>query len=327
MHTDPKMETGLYRFLGAVSWLSLAGFFVLSVGITLHVVYRTLCGSLLHLCIAILYAVWYWHDRHAPFDGRSHRSAVFMRAMRPLLRAACAYHKTRLIKDYDQEDAARAVGDRPLMLCCHPHGIFSMGILANFGLTGGTALFTHPVTVLTLDLQFMVPIWRDFCLALGFASVSSRSVEHLLRRGMDLAIVLGGARESLDARPGHTELTIRPRRGFFRLALRHGAAIVPVLTYGETDVYWTYCAPWLRRIQDRLLRMLSVAFPVFVGRYGLVPRSTHLTTVLGAPLIVEKTSQPPTLVEIVHLQERYIEALHALHAKHGKSHHTIFTIK
>lgn len=51
-----------------------------------------------------------------------------------------------------------------------------------------------------------------------------------------MTIVVGGAAESLSARPGTADLTLRRRLGFIKLAIREGADLVPVFSFGENDV-------------------------------------------------------------------------------------------
>lgn len=54
--------------------------------------------------------------------------------------------------------------------------------------------------------------------------------------GSSLTIVVGGAAESLSARPGTADLTLKRRMGFIKLAMRQGADLVPVFSFGENDV-------------------------------------------------------------------------------------------
>ena len=52
--------------------------------------------------------------------------------------------------------------------------------------------------------------------------------------GRGITIVVGGARESLDARPQSLRLVLKRRKGFVKLAIRTGADLVPVLAFGGT---------------------------------------------------------------------------------------------
>lgn len=49
--------------------------------------------------------------------------------------------------------------------------------------------------------------------------------------------VSGGAEEALDAHPGYHTLTLKSRRGFIREALKTGAHLVPVYSFGENEVF------------------------------------------------------------------------------------------
>jgi 2-acylglycerol O-acyltransferase 2 len=54
--------------------------------------------------------------------------------------------------------------------------------------------------------------------------------------GSTITIVVGGAAESLSAHPGTADLTLKRRKGFIKLAIRQGADLVPVFSFGENDV-------------------------------------------------------------------------------------------
>jgi 2-acylglycerol O-acyltransferase 2 len=72
----------------------------------------------------------------------------------------------------------------------------------------------------------------------GICSVSKRSCRNILRKGPGnaITIVVGGAAESLAAHPGTQDLTLRKRFGFIKVAIREGAQLVPVFSFGENDV-------------------------------------------------------------------------------------------
>lgn len=68
----------------------------------------------------------------------------------------------------------------------HPHGIISMGAFAAFSTEalGFSRLFPGiQNTLLTLDKNFRIPIYRDYALAMGLASVSRESCENILSKG------------------------------------------------------------------------------------------------------------------------------------------------
>ena len=68
----------------------------------------------------------------------------------------------------------------------HPHGIISLGAFAAFATEslGFAQLFPGiKNTLLTLDSNFRIPIYRDYALAMGIGSVSRESCENLLSKG------------------------------------------------------------------------------------------------------------------------------------------------
>lgn len=68
----------------------------------------------------------------------------------------------------------------------HPHGIISHGAFAAFATEalGFSQLFPGiKNTLLTLDSNFRIPIYREYALGMGLASVSKESCENLLSRG------------------------------------------------------------------------------------------------------------------------------------------------
>src|SRR5277367_6599308 len=54
--------------------------------------------------------------------------------------------------------------------------------------------------------------------------------------GSAITIVVGGAEESLHARPGVMELVLKKRHGFIRMAIETGSLLVPILSFGENGI-------------------------------------------------------------------------------------------
>jgi len=124
------------------------------------------------------------------------------------------------------------------------------------------------ISLATVNFNFLIPFWSSFIQSFGFVDASRPSLANVLSNGKSLALVVGGARESLDAHHGTCNILLEKRKGFVKLALQHGASIVPVLSFGENELYWQMENPpgsTLRNIQDRLLSLLKWATPIFNG--------------------------------------------------------------
>ena len=87
------------------------------------------------------------------------------------------------------------------------------------------------------------------------------------------------------------------RKGFVRVALTTGAHLVPVLSFGENDLFdpiavEKHSFTWYT--QQLTKTMLGFCVPPFVGRgllgyqYGLLPKPRPIVTVVGKPLPVPK---------------------------------------
>ena len=89
-----------------------------------------------------------------------------------------------------------------------------------------------------------MPFYREILMFHGICSVSKPSCANILRKGAGSAItiVIGGAAESLSAHPGTADLTLKKRFGFIKMAIREGADLVPVFSFGENDVSASRCA-------------------------------------------------------------------------------------
>lgn len=88
--------------------------------------------------------------------------------------------------------------------------------------------------------MFWFPFRREVVVSSGAISSHARSIEHVLkspRKGRLISIVLGGAEEALDSHPDNFALNLMSRKGFARLAIKHGASLVPVYHFGETSLY------------------------------------------------------------------------------------------
>lgn len=106
---------------------------------------------------------------------------------------------------------------------------------------------------------------------MGIMDASRESCNNCLSKGPGRAIllVLGGAKESLDAHAHRDyELTLH-RCGFVKVALENHADLVPVFSFGENDIWDQVDNPRgsvLRTIQEKMQQQLGFAIPLIKGR-------------------------------------------------------------
>ncbi|KLT45344.1 DAGAT-domain-containing protein [Cutaneotrichosporon oleaginosum] len=182
--------------------------------------------------VLVPYTIWALAIDKAPFKGG--RPKRWARRF-PLWKYFCQYYPCSMIKEADLP------ADRTYVFGYHPHGIISMGAVATFATeyTGFSENYPGIKShLLTLDSNFGIPFYRELLMFQGICSVSKRSCRNILRKGPGnaITIVVGGAAESLAAHPGTQDLTLKKRFGFIKVAIREGAQLVPVFSFGENDV-------------------------------------------------------------------------------------------
>jgi hypothetical protein len=175
---------------------------------------------------------------------------------------------------------------------------------------------------------------------MGICDASKESCNYILEKGNgnSILLVLGGAKESLDAHPSNEYiLTLKNRKGFVRIGLANGASLVPIFSFGENNLYGQVANPRgsrLRRIQLAIQKRMGYATPFFKGRgifqyaIGFLPVRHPIDTYVGAPIQLPKLERDKITPEIVDKYHgEYMEALKRLFdtykARHGNANSTI----
>ncbi|XP_074909819.1 diacylglycerol O-acyltransferase 2-like [Buteo buteo] len=265
--------------------------------------------------ISALYLAWVIFDWDTPEKGG--RRLPCLRQW-PVWRHFRDYFPVKLVKTHDLSPSHNYI------IGSHPHGILCVGAFCNFvtGSTGFGEMFPgiRP-SLTTLAGNFRLPVFREYLMSGGLCPVTRRAIGYLLSKngtGNAVAIVIGGAAESLSCRPGVTTLILKNRKGFVRMALQHGAYLVPSFSFGENDLFRQVVfeeGSWMRSIQQRFQKMMGFAPCVFYGRgltsvrsRGFLPYARPITTVVGEPVTVPKIEDPSCeTVDMYH--EMYVRSL------------------
>lgn len=176
------------------------------------------------------------------------------------------------------------------MFVSFPHGILCIGATIDFRTTRGgfQKLFPHHETSsITLPFNFYIPFYRDLILAMGSCSSSKESIDYLLgypKGGKAIGIAPGGASEAHYSQPGGIyKLVLKKRKGFIKLAVRHGTPIIPLFSFGEIDLF-EQVYPTEGSLTEKLFRLLkwitriNFIMPKY-GFAGLIPNHKPVTIV------------------------------------------------
>uniref|UniRef100_A0A8B9PY41 Acyltransferase n=1 Tax=Apteryx owenii TaxID=8824 RepID=A0A8B9PY41_APTOW len=265
--------------------------------------------------ISALYLAWIIFDWDTPEKGG--RRLACLRKWR-VWKHFRDYFPVQLVKTHDLSPSHNYI------IGSHPHGILCVGAFCNFitGSTGFLEMFPGIRPFLTtLAGNFRLPVFREYLMSGGLCPVTRQAIGYLLSKngtGNAVAIVIGGAAESLSCRPGVTTLILKNRKGFVRMALQHGAYLVPSFSFGENDLFRQVVfeeGSWMRSIQLRFQKMMGFAPCVFYGRgltsvqsRGFLPYPRPITTVVGEPVTVPKIEDPSCeTVDLYH--EMYVRSL------------------
>lgn len=262
--------------------------------------------------ILIPYFIWISFDRAPIHGGRPKEWA--RRGF--IWKYFSDYYPCSIVKE------AELPPNRPYLFGYHPHGIIGMGAFATFATEGTNFSEYFPGIkphLLTLGSNFKIPFYRELLMIHGCGSVSKRSCANILSQGPGsaIAIVIGGAAESLSAHPGTADLTLKKRFGFVKMAIREGADLVPVFSFGENDIYAQLAnakGSMVYKLQKKFQKVFGFTLPLFYGRglfnynYGLMPFRHPIVSVVGKPIHVERDPHPSD-EKVQELQGKYIAEL------------------
>nr|XP_045364770.1 2-acylglycerol O-acyltransferase 2-like [Camelus bactrianus] len=277
---------------------------------------------------SVLYAAWWSLDRDKPWQGGRRIEALRRWVVWKYMKD---YFPISLVKTAELDPS------RNYLAGFHPHGVLSIGSFTNLCTesTGFTSLFPSIYPHLTtMNMFFRVPFFRDTIMTVGLISSDKESCSHILSRnggGNLLGITVGGTKETLNARPGSSRLVLRNRKGFIRLALMHGASLVPIFSFGDNDLFDQYensSGFWWQWFNDKLYKMTGINIPLFSRLQGKGPglwlqdsggsRSGPPPTsclAVGTPIEVQKTPHP-SQEEVDRLHQRYLQELSNLFEAH-----------
>lgn len=224
-----------------------------------------------------------------------------------------SYFNAELVKTADLPP------DRNYLMCYHPHGIISMGLQTSLGMDACNFTETFPGVnryVATLVASFKIPLFREWILLHGFVSCGSKTLRKILNTPRSsVVLVPGGANEALYSHPGSFKVHILKRKGFCRIALQTGASVVPVIGFGENELYHTldnesgFVGKALYRVQVFLMKRFSFSFPVMTH---LLPRREKIVVVVGKPLGGGKKIEDPSQGDIDELHGMYVKAVEGI---------------
>lgn len=218
--------------------------------------------------------------------------------------------------------------DKQYVFACHPHGTLAFNRSAIGFSTSSLWHAAFPgikFRVLTASAAFFVPFIRELFLWSYCVDASkSTAVKVMKHDNHSIFVYPGGEREQLETIYDKQIVYLNSRKGFVKLAIEHGANLVPVYAFGETNLYNHY--QFGIEFRKWLVKKFGVAIPLINGMWGLLPHRVPLTLVFGKPIACAKIENP-TSEDVDKMHVLYVNALIQLFNEHkvslGYAHHTL----
>ena len=124
------------------------------------------------------------------------------------------------------------------MYCFHPHGMVANGL--GLGMLSVASTGNPRVTIaVARSLFWLNPVfkWLVNSHGIGMCTVSRSDLRREMAVGSTIGICPGGFEEALLMQRNEDVVFLTKRSGFIHLAANHGYKLVPVLTFGESQIY------------------------------------------------------------------------------------------
>ncbi|XP_050523984.1 diacylglycerol O-acyltransferase 2-like [Daktulosphaira vitifoliae] len=261
--------------------------------------------------ISLLYICWMFYDRKSSTSEK--RSFSFMRNFTIWYYFRC-YFPATLVKTHEIPP------DKNYLFVVHPHGLLGWGYFCNLivGASPFKKYFPGIKTYLhILKIHFYIPFHREYAIAIGFRDPSEEALINVLNgeTGNASILLVGGVEEAFKSYPGPIPIVLKKRKGFIRIALKTGASLVPVFSFGENNVYKkqvletdSILYKFLKLFRWKGDRIVPEGRHIFCFKYTLIPRRHPIFTVVGKPINLPKI-QNPSEEDIKKYHEIYTQEL------------------
>lgn len=194
----------------------------------------------------------------------------------------------------------------------NPHGLISISSV----LFNSLRVCSHPAYranhAVSLPFYQYIPVVSDIARYAGIISSDYGTIKKTVEKGESVSIMLGGVREMNLADPHKMVLYIKKRTGIFKIAAETGTPLVPVITYGENELFPRSNNVIVAASNEWLHSVCGISLPVpswssLLHWFELSYRPLKpIPTYVGAPV----TDKDPDL-----LKEKYMKAIQTLFDK------------
>lgn len=142
-----------------------------------------------------------------------------------------------------EEDASIAPDDSGFdpaaqyVIPLHPHGTIinarMLWVTKNEQLT--SPFLKRDWRMVAANILFRIPLVREISLSFGAIASDRTACEVVLKAGCNLCVYPGGLDEANEVEDKLNKIKLKARKGFIRLAVKHGISILPTFVFGELE--------------------------------------------------------------------------------------------
>ncbi len=257
--------------------------------ISLAAILSTSLAFVSGFCLALVYASYSYNDgsentrsRHSPWI-----QAMVAFLLIPFSRHYLSYsihyrsssnnkEDNKALKSLVKDVYLNVNDERVAIFSASPHGLIASATAFNI-ITPYKPYWNQAVLCVHKHL-FKIPFMRDFFLALGLINITRDNMHNqLVNQHRSICIVPGGCREMVYDKKNPIQDN---HKGFLKLAFKEKIPVIPILHFGQDDVFRTISWSWLDKIRHIFLDLSGYPFPCIA--YG--PFSRKLTSVVLDPI-------------------------------------------
>jgi len=208
----------------------------------------------------------------------------------------------------------------------HPHGMSGVTPVIHNGykITDSSYKSTKGVVH---SFFFKLPLVKDIIRHLNAIPSDYSTMKRVVAKE-SISVALGGVKEMEIFKNKNIDVAVNSRKGLFKIALETGTPIVPVLTYGENEIFPKYENSFLEFINDIIYKIFTIRlpFPSITSLHNWQQMSKHplepIHSYTGRPIYVKKI-EFPSEENIVNLRKKYVRRVKELFKK---TNHNGFTL-
>lgn len=207
----------------------------------------------------------------------------------------------------------------PTLYLAHPHGLFSMAPFLHWAVQlTSWPTYGHKIHIAVHSIFFKLPIVKELMESFGAIEATEEEIRRVLQKGESVALLTGGVEELNKTESGKMKIVLKKRKGFLRIARDLEIPIVPVLTFGENELFPPIRGFWTEKVQGYLKRWFGISLPIptwqSIENWFLLmkgPLDQKVVTWVGPPIFSTKKEG------LEHLREKVVISLAELY-KQGK---------